>query len=101
MAAAPSPTSGYPNTTYVLYASISSLMPIFKAHNLLGYVDCSITPPEKFLQNDAGEPTTAISSSYETWMAHEAKFKPPETSETWLESLLPPPPLLLLRPRLD
>ncbi|PRQ18435.1 putative transcription factor interactor and regulator CCHC(Zn) family [Rosa chinensis] len=89
MAAAPSPTSGYPKTPDVVYASISSLIPVrldssnftiwkflmttmFKAHNLLGYVDGSIMPPEKFLPNDAGEPTVAISPSYETWMAHDA-----------------------------
>lgn len=87
--AASSPTSAFPKTPDVLYSSISSLMPIrldstnftiwkslmttiFRAHNLLGYVDGSIKSPEKFIRNDAGEPTAAISPSYETWMAHDA-----------------------------
>ncbi|KAL6183527.1 hypothetical protein ACLB2K_044938 [Fragaria x ananassa] len=89
--AAPSPTAAaaYPKTPDVLFASITGLMPIrldssnfiiwrylmttnFRAHNLLGYVDGSITPPEKFLLNDAGEPTSAINPSYSTWLAHDA-----------------------------
>ncbi|KAL6178465.1 hypothetical protein ACLB2K_049983 [Fragaria x ananassa] len=88
--AAPSPTAAaYPKTPDVLFSSITGLMPIrldssnfiiwrylmttnFKAHNLLGYVDGSITPPEKFLLDDADEPTSAINPSYSIWLAHDA-----------------------------
>ncbi|KAK9912641.1 hypothetical protein M0R45_036494 [Rubus argutus] len=69
-------TSSFPQTPDILYSSISGLMPIrldstkffvrkylmttiFRAHNLLGYVDGSIR-------------AASISQGYETWMAHDA-----------------------------
>ncbi|KAK9910815.1 hypothetical protein M0R45_034758 [Rubus argutus] len=48
---------------------------LFTGDGLLGYVDGSIKPPEKFALNERGEPTTELSQGYRLWHRYDAGVK--------------------------
>ncbi|KAK9910816.1 hypothetical protein M0R45_034759 [Rubus argutus] len=84
--------SSFPETPDVLLSSICDFIPkrlessnyfiwsrrmttLFTAHGLLGYVDGSIKPPEKFALTERGEPTTELSQGYRLWRRYDAGVK--------------------------